>query len=205
MSGYNTEIVKQNIESRKSEETKNRYIGGGIHDNGTLLKFEKGKSPVRGNAYIMFTITDPTGAILTHTEYEPKLGPYDTEQSLALKQTNQLDRMLQILECYYPKDLLNFSGNSFESMVDWMCNLLSMADLSTKVRYKAVYDTNQFASFPKQVKFKFIERMDTTTPEVREIVGIDKFTPPTIVADTEKKQGFAMEQENKLAPVDAPF
>lgn len=165
------------------------YLGAGIHDNVKLTNVRVDES-VQGNKFIEFTFTDDIGRSMTHTEWEPTLGPNMTENDLQAKCDNQFKRIDQILECFYPNEEDRmFTGSSFADFANWILYMLNKADRETLLRIKAVYNQRGYVTLPRYAKYTFIEPMSKVN-EGKSVItklNIDDFEKP-IVADDETKE-----------------
>lgn len=165
-----------------------KFIPAGINEDVLLKAVKCDKSP-NGNYFLEFTF-EKDGATLVHTEWEPKLGQFvTTQEQLEKKTDNQYSRMLQILTCYFPIEMLNFNGESFKEFADWIVQLLNAADKTKKLRIKVVYNKNGYTTLPAYAKYTFIEPMELPEGQTSKItqLNIDTFTKP-IVADVEQKE-----------------
>lgn len=165
-----------------------KFIPAGIIENITLQNVKAEKSQ-NGNYFLEITF-EKDGATLPHTEWEPKMGNFvDSEEKLQQKVDNQYSRMLQILSCYYPDEMLNFSGESFKEFAEWIVTLLNAADKTKKLRVKVVYNNKGYTTLPSYAKYTFIEPMELPEGQTSKIaqLNIDQFVRP-VVADEEKKE-----------------
>jgi hypothetical protein len=152
------------------------YIEAGIHENGSLEGAKKEKS-TNGNTFIEITLVKD-GRKLTHTEWEPTKFGDQSDEDFQLKITKQIARLLQILECFYPKEVLsNFEGATFDALADWVVSLLNSADKKIMLRFKAVYGRNGYVGLPQYSKYTFIEKMDVATSKISRL-KIDLFERP---------------------------
>lgn len=184
-----------------------KFIPAGINENVVLKSVKTDKSP-NGNYFLEFTF-EKDGATLTHTEWEPKMGNFvTTQEQLEQKTDNQYSRMLQILTCYYPLDILNFNGESFKEFAEWIVQLLNAADKNKKLRVKVVYNNKGYTTLPSYAKYTFVEPMELPEGKKSAItqLNIDQFTKP-VVADVEKKEEnpFAPQVEETKKTDDLPF
>ena len=165
-----------------------KFIPAGIIENVTLQSVKAEKSQ-NGNYFLEITF-EKDGATLPHTEWEPKMGNFvDSEEKLQQKVDNQYSRMLQILSCYYPDEMLNFSDESFKEFAEWIVTLLNAADKTKKLRVKVVYNNKGYTTLPSYAKYTFIEPMELPEGQTSKIaqLNIDQFVRP-VVADEEKKE-----------------
>ena len=162
-----------------------KYIPAGIIEN-VVLKSVKTEVSPNGNQFLEI-VFEKDGATLTHTEWKPTLGGFvTTEEQLQTKMDKQYSRMLQILNCYYKDEELDFNGESFEQFAQWITDMLNKVDKSKKLRAKIVYNDKGYTTLPSYAKYTFIEPMilpDGMTSAIAKL-GIDNFEKP-IVADVE--------------------
>lgn len=164
-----------------------KYIPAGINENVVLKSVKTEESP-NGNQFLEI-VFEKDGATLTHTEWEPTIGGYvTTEEQLQSRMDRQYSRMLQILNCYYTDEQLNFNGESFKEFAQWITTMLNNVDKSKKLRVKVVYNLNGYTTLPNYAKYTFIEPMELTEGQTSAIaaLNIDQFTKP-VVADKEVK------------------
>jgi hypothetical protein len=111
-----------------------------------------------------------------------------TEEQLQTKMDKQYSRMLQILNCYYKDEELDFNGESFEQFAQWITDMLNKVDKSKKLRAKIVYNDKGYTTLPNYAKYTFIEPMELPEGQSSSItmLNIDQFTKP-VVADKEVK------------------
>ena len=170
--------------SRAKEITTTKVATAGINENVTFFKAESKKSPNQGNPFIELTFKTSDGLFVTHTEWAPTKFEGMSDADLEAKYDTQYARMLQILECYYPEDQLNFNGETFVEFANWLVGLLENVDKSVLLRVKFVYNNKGFLALPSYAKFKFIERMDTKESLIK-ILNKDQLTSPVPPADKE--------------------
>lgn len=179
---FSTELANK-IETLNSS----KYLEAGIHDNVTLVSARAATS-VNGNKFLEIKF-EKDGKELTHTEWEPTPNPSLSNEDNQKKATNQVSRIMQILKCFYPKELLVFSGSSYQDFINWVVTLINSADKSKLLKVKVVYNNKGYTTLPNYAKFTFIEPMDLPEGETSKIVelGIDVFTRP-VVADKEANE-----------------
>lgn len=164
-----------------------KYIPTGIIEN-VVLKSVKTEVSPNGNQFLEI-VFEKDGATLTHTEWNPTLGGFvTTEEQLQTKMDKQYSRMLQILNCYYKDEELDFNGESFEQFAQWITDMLNKVDKSKKLRAKIVYNDKGYTTLPNYAKYTFIEPMELPEGQSSSIamLNIDQFTKP-VVADKEVK------------------
>lgn len=181
---YSTELANK-IET--TDVLKSKYLEAGIHNDVQLVGAEVDKS-INGNTFLEVRFTKE-GQELVHTEWESTKKPNESDEECQLRGSKQVKRIMQILGCFYPKQLLTFTGSSYKEFVDWVANLLNAADKNILVKVKIVYNKKGYTTLPNYCKFTFIEPMNLPEGETSKIaeLSIDQFTKP-IVADTEVKE-----------------
>lgn len=178
-----------------TDSNNNKYLEAGIHDNVRFVSARTAVSPT-GRNFIEFRF-EKDGKELLHTEWEPKEREGDTVEQNQSKATNQVTRIMRILKCFYPKEVLNFNGNSYKDFTDWVIVMLNSANKDILLKVKVVYNDNGYTTLPSYVKFAFIEPMvlpegfydKETNPENKSLIkelSMDRFVKP-IVADKEQK------------------
>lgn len=189
---FSTELANEVKLSDNSNNTK--YLEAGIHDNVKFVSAKFAESPT-GKKFIEFTF-EKDGKSLVHTEWEPAVREGDTEEQNQSKATNQVTRIMRILKCFYPKNVLAFSGSSYKEFANWVVTMLNSANKDILLKVKIVYNDKGYTTLPSYVKFASIEPMNIpigfyeegkNESMIREITGIDQFTKP-IVADKEVKE-----------------
>lgn len=175
---YSTELANQ------IQESKNKYLEAGIHDNVKFVSARVDKS-INGNIFIEFKF-EKDEQTMTHTEWESTKKPMESEEDFQNRANRQVKRMLQILSCFYPKEALVFAGSSFSEFANWVVNLLNAANKDILLRVKIVYNNKGYTTLPNYCKFTFIEPMNLPEGQVSKIteLNIDVFVRP-ITADKE--------------------
>lgn len=158
-------------------------IPAGIQED-VIISNVRMETSTNGNSFIAFTF-EKNGATVSQTEWEPKKWPDMTDEKFQESCNKQVKHILQILECYYPKEMLVFSGETYKEFAAWVKALMDKADLSKKLRVKFVYKSNGYVELPKYCMYKFIEPMTISKEDskIKEL-SIDNFTKP-VVADKE--------------------
>lgn len=175
---YSTELANQ------IQESKNKYLEAGIHDNVKFVSARVDKS-INGNIFIEFKF-EKDEQTMTHTEWESTKKPMESEEDFQNRANRQVKRILQILSCFYPKEALVFAGSSFSEFANWVVNLLNAANKDILLRVKIVYNNKGYTTLPNYCKFTFIEPMNLPEGQVSKIteLNIDIFVRP-ITADKE--------------------
>lgn len=175
---YSTELAN------RIQESKNKYLEAGIHDNVKFVSARVDKS-INGNIFIEFKF-EKDEQTMTHTEWESTKKPMESEEDFQNRANRQVKRILQILSCFYPKEALVFAGSSFSEFANWVVNLLNAANKDILLRVKIVYNNKGYTTLPNYCKFTFIEPMNLPEGQVSKIteLNIDVFVRP-ITADKE--------------------
>lgn len=175
---YSTELANQ------IQESKNKYLEAGIHDNVKFVSARVDKS-INGNIFIEFKF-EKDEQTMTHTEWESTKKPMESEEDFQNRANRQVKRILQILSCFYPKEALVFAGSPFSEFANWVVNLLNAANKDILLRVKIVYNNKGYTTLPNYCKFTFIEPMNLPEGQVSKIteLNIDVFVRP-ITADKE--------------------
>lgn len=173
----------------------NKYLEAGIHDNVKFTGVRTAVSPT-GINFIEFRF-EKDGKELLHTEWEPSARQGDSEEQNQSKVTNQVTRIIRIMNCFYPKSVLTFNGSSYKEFTDWVVAMLNNANKDTLLKLKVVYNSKGYTTLPSYVRFAFIEPMvlpegfydKTVNPDNKSMISelsIDQFTKP-VIADKETK------------------
>lgn len=206
---YSTDLANQVTLTNNSNNTK--YLEAGIHDNVKFTSVKTAVSPT-GKNFIEFRF-EKDGKELVHTEWEPKERVEDTEEQNQNKATNQVTRINRILRCFYPKEVLNFTGSSYEEFTNWVVAMLNAANKDTLLKVKVVYNKDGYTTLPSYVKFAAIEPMNIpmgfyeegkNESMIREITGIDLFVKP-VVSDKETVEVNPLEVKQEAPSDDLPF
>lgn len=206
---YSTDLANQVTLTNNSNNTK--YLEAGIHDNVKFTSVKTAVSPT-GKNFIEFRF-EKDGKELVHTEWEPKERAEDTEEQNQNKATNQVTRINRILRCFYPKEVLNFTGSSYKEFTNWVVAMLNAANKDTLLKVKVVYNKDGYTTLPSYVKFAVIEPMNIpmgfyeegkNESMIREITGIDLFVKP-VVSDKETVEVNPLEVKSEAPSDDLPF
>lgn len=206
---YSTDLANQVTLTNNSNNTK--YLEAGIHDNVKFTSVKTAVSPT-GKNFIEFRF-EKDGKELVHTEWEPKERAEDTEEQNQNKATNQVTRINRILKCFYPKEVLNFTGSSYKEFTNWVVAMLNAANKDTLLKVKVVYNKDGYTTLPSYVKFAAIEPMNIpmgfyeegkNESMIREITGIDLFVKP-VVSDKETVEVNPLEVKSETPSDDLPF
>ena len=206
---YSTDLANQVTLTNNSNNTK--YLEAGIHDNVKFTSVKTAVSPT-GRNFIEFRF-EKDGKELVHTEWEPRERAEDTEEQNQNKATNQVTRINRILRCFYPKEVLNFTGSSYKEFTNWVVAMLNAANKDTLLKVKVVYNKDGYTTLPSYVKFAAIEPMNIpmgfyeegkNESMIREITGIDLFVKP-VVSDKETVEVNPLEVKQEAPSDDLPF
>ena len=206
---YSTDLANKITLNNSSNNTK--YLEAGIHDNVKFTSVKTAVSPT-GKNFIEFRF-EKDGKELVHTEWEPKERVEDTEEQNQNKATNQVTRINRILRCFYPKEVLNFTGSSYKEFTNWVVAMLNAANKDTLLKVKVVYNKDGYTTLPSYVSFAAIEPMNIpmgfyeegeNESMIKEIKGIDLFVKP-VVSDKETVEVNPLEVKTEATSDDLPF
>lgn len=206
---YSTDLANKITLNNSSNNTK--YLEAGIHDNVKFTSVKTAVSPT-GKNFIEFRF-EKDGKELVHTEWEPRERAEDTEEQNQNKATNQVTRINRILRCFYPKEVLNFTGSSYKEFTNWVVAMLNAANKDTLLKVKVVYNKDGYTTLPSYVSFAAIEPMNIpigfyeegkNESMIKEIKGIDLFVKP-VVSDKETVEVNPLEVKSEVPSDDLPF
>lgn len=174
--------INTNVAEELSKPVEFAYLGVGIHENVSFVKAETTTS-VNGNRFTKF-IFEKEGKTFEYSEYQPTKHPNDIDDSKAQsKMNNQVTRFDKILKCFFPnKEDRTFEADDYVLYVNWLVDKLNSADKSVLLRMKMVYDDKGYVTFPRYLKYDFIQTMDVEKPLA--ILTMDLMVKP-VIADKE--------------------
>ena len=140
---YSTKTATTN-----NTEFNSSYMPVGINENVTLNAVNVNKSP-QGRDYIEFIFTNKDGQTASFTEWKNEKNMWiKTDEDLQRRDDQQFGRILQVMKCFYTDDLLNFEGESFVDMINWVKAKLDQTINSNlpkvDLRLKVIYDKNGY-------------------------------------------------------------
>ena len=140
---YSTKTATTN-----NTEFNSSYMPVGINENVNLTAVNVTKSP-QGRDYIEFIFTNKDGQTASFTEWKNEKNMWiKTDEDLQRRDDQQFGRILQVMKCFYTDDLLNFEGENFVEMINWVKAKLDQTVNSNlpkvDLRLKVVYDKNGY-------------------------------------------------------------
>lgn len=140
---YSTKTATTN-----NTEFNSAYMPVGINENVTLNAVNVNKSP-QGRDYIEFIFVNAEGQTASFTEWKNEKNMWiKTDEDLQRRDDQQFGRILQVMKCFYTDDLLNFEGESFVDMINWVKAKIDQTINSNlpkvNLRLKVVYDKNGY-------------------------------------------------------------
>ena len=140
---YSTKTATTN-----NTEFNSSYMPVGINDNVNLTAVNVTKSP-QGRDYIEFVFANKDGQTASFTEWKNEKNMWiKTDEDLQRRDDQQFGRILQVMKCFYTDDLLNFEGESFVDMINWVKAKIDQTINSNlpkvDLRLKVVYDKNGY-------------------------------------------------------------
>ena len=164
-----------------NNESNGSYMPVGINENVFLKSVEAKKSP-NGHDFLEIIFEDSEGKTATMTEWKNEKSMWvKTDEDLQRRDNLQFGRIMQIINCYFPK--IEGEFNTFKEMIDWVQATLSpMVATKKALRLKVVYDKNNYTQVSKNGIF--VESMDKAETEIKKF-SRDSFERQ-VVADVEK-------------------
>lgn len=172
---YNTNTAITN-----NDEFVSSYMPAGINENVFLKSVEAKKSPT-GKDFLEITFENNEGQTAQMSEWKNEKSMWvKTDEDLQRRDNMQFGRIMQIINCYFPK--IEGEFNTFKEMIDWVQSTLTpMVATKKALRLKVVYDKNNYTQVSKNGIF--VEPMDKEKTEIKKFVR-DNFERQ-VVADVE--------------------
>ena len=164
-----------------NNESNGSYMPVGINENVFLKSVEAKKSP-NGHDFLEIIFEDSEGKTASMTEWKNEKSMWvKTDEDLQRRDNLQFGRIMQIINCYFPK--IEGEFRTFKEMIDWVQATLSpMVATKKALRLKVVYDKNNYTQVSKNGIF--VEPMDKAETEIKKF-SRDSFERQ-VVADVEK-------------------
>ena len=174
-------MYSTNTAVTNNNESNGSYMPAGINENVFLKSVEAKKSP-NGHDFLEVIFEDSDGKIASMTEWKNEKNMWvKTDEDLQHRDDLQFGRIMQIINCYFPK--IEGEFNTFKEMIDWVQATLSpMVATKKALRLKVVYDKNNYTQVSKNGIF--VEPMDKAETEIKKF-SRDSFERQ-VVADVEK-------------------
>lgn len=172
---YNTNTAITN-----NDEFVSSYMSAGINENVFLKSVEAKKSPT-GKDFLEITFENNEGQTAQMSEWKNEKSMWvKTDEDLQRRDNMQFGRIMQIINCYFPK--IEGEFNTFKEMIDWVQSTLTpMIATKKALRLKVVYDKNNYTQVSKNGIF--VEPMDKAETEIKKFAR-DNFERQ-VVADVE--------------------
>ena len=172
---YNTNTAITN-----NDEFVSSYMPAGINENVFLKSVEAKKSPT-GKDFLEITFENKEGQTAQMSEWKNEKSMWiKTDENLQRRDNMQFGRIMQIINCYFPK--IEGKFNTFKEMIDWVQSTLTpMIATKKALRLKVVYDKNNYTQVSKNGIF--VEPMDKEKTEIKKFAR-DNFERQ-VVADVE--------------------
>lgn len=172
---YNT-----NTAITSNDEFVSSYMPAGINENVFLKSVEAKKSPT-GKDFLEITFENKEGQTAQMSEWKNEKSMWvKTDEDLQRRDNMQFGRIMQIINCYFPK--IEGEFNTFKEMIDWVQSTLTpMIATKKALRLKVVYDKNNYTQVSKNGIF--VEPMDKAETEIKKFAR-DNFERQ-VVADVE--------------------
>ena len=158
--------------STKTATTNNyesNYMPVGINENVTLKEVNVNKTP-QGRDFLEIIFENENGQTATMTEWKNEKNMWiKTDEDLQNRDNQQFGRILQILNCFYESGSLEFEGNSFAEMINWVKAQLepatNPANMRQGMRLKVVYDKKGYTKVSSLGIF--VEPMSVTESQIK--------------------------------------
>lgn len=172
---YNTNTAITN-----NDEFVSSYMPAGINENVFLKSVEAKKSPT-GKDFLEITFENNEGQTAQMSEWKNEKSMWvKTDEDLQRRDNMQFGRIMQIINCYFPK--IEGEFNTFKEMIDWVQSTLTpMVATKKALRLKVIYDKNNYTQVSKNGIF--VEPMDKAETEIKKFAR-DNFERQ-VVADVE--------------------
>ena len=172
---YNTNTAITN-----NDEFVSSYMPAGINENVFLKSVEAKKSPT-GKDFLEITFENNEGQTAQMSEWKNEKSMWvKTDEDLQRRDNMQFGRIMQIINCYFPK--IEGEFNTFKEMIDWVQSTLTpMVATKKALRLKVIYDKNNYTQVSKNGIF--VEPMDKEKTEIKKFAR-DNFERQ-VVADIE--------------------
>ena len=172
---YNTNTAITN-----NDEFVSSYMPAGINENVFLKSVEAKKSPT-GKDFLEITFENNEGQTAQMSEWKNEKSMWvKTDEDLQRRDNMQFGRIMQIINCYFPK--IEGEFNTFKEMIDWVQSTLTpMVETKKALRLKVIYDKNNYTQVSKNGIF--VEPMDKAETEIKKFAR-DNFERQ-VVADVE--------------------
>ena len=173
---YNTNTTITN-----NDEFVSSYMPAGINENVFLKSVEAKKSPTDKD-FLEITFENKEGQTAQMSEWKNEKSMWiKTDEDLQRRDNMQFGRIMQIINCYFPK--IEGEFNTFKEMIDWVQSTLTpMIATKKALRLKVIYDKNNYTQVSKNGIF--VEPMDKAETEIKKFAR-DNFERQ-VVADVEK-------------------
>lgn len=164
-----------------NNESNGSYMPVGINEN-VFLKSVEAKKSTNGHDFLEITFENNEGKTASMTEWKNEKSTWvKTDEDLQRRDNLQFGRIMQIINCYFPK--IEGEFNTFKEMIDWVQATLSpMVATKKALRLKVVYNKNNYTQVSKNGVF--VEPMDKAETEIKKF-SRDSFERQ-VVADVEK-------------------
>jgi hypothetical protein len=186
---YSTKTATTN-----NNEFNSSYMPVGINENVTLKEVNVNKTP-QGRDFLEVVFQNSEGQTATMTEWKNEKNMWiKTDEDLQNRDNQQFGRILQILNCFYENGSLEFEGNSFVEMINWVKEKMSPVIGAGKLRLKVVYDKKGYTKVSSLGVF--VESMGVEQSQIK-LWKNDLLERP-IVADKEDDPLVAAAKEAQL-------
>jgi len=161
---YSTKTATTN-----NTEFSSSYMPVGINENVTLKEVNVNKTP-NGRDFLEIIFENENGQTATMTEWKNEKNMWiKTDEDLQKRDDQQFGRILQVMNaCSDILKDLNFEGNSFVEMINWVKTNVNHALANNEgnhMRLKVVYDKNGYTKVSSLGVF--VEPMSVTESQIK--------------------------------------
>ena len=204
---YSTKTATTN-----NNEFNSSYMPVGINENVTLKEVNVSKTP-NGRDFLEIIFENEQGQTASMTEWKNEKNMWiKTDEDLQNRDNQQFGRILQVLNCFHEPGTLEFEGNSFVEMINWVKNCFNgIIPGLGNLRLKVVYDKKGYTKVSSLGVF--VEPMSVEQSQIklwkndlleRPIVA-DKEDDPLVAAAKEAVALNAPVTEAPTGADDLPF
>ena len=156
---YSTKTATTN-----NQEFNSSYMPVGINENVTLKEVNVSKT-TQGRDFLEIIFENEQGQTATMTEWKNEKNMWiKTDEDLQNRDNQQFGRILQVIDAVNGSHV-DFEGNSFVEMINWVKQQLETIQQATPLRLKVVYDKKGYTKVSSLGIF--VERMSIEQSQIK--------------------------------------
>ena len=156
---YSTKTATTN-----NQEFNSSYMPVGINENVTLKEVNVSKT-AQGRDFLEIIFENEQGQTATMTEWKNEKNMWiKTDEDLQNRDNQQFGRILQVIDAVNGSHV-DFEGNSFVEMINWVKQQLETIQQATPLRLKVVYDKKGYTKVSSLGIF--VERMSIEQSQIK--------------------------------------